>query len=130
MIEFARIILPVCSVLILVLCFSALFRRSTPQPGNARLIHGQKVFPFKTRELSVGSDKTCDIVIQGKGVLPHHGVIRCDRYGWHLLKFKSSSPVYINGKVQDKKYLLVSGDRLTFGSVTLIFDNRLVKNER
>ncbi len=117
--------LPVLAVIILVLCFVALFKRKAPSLGNALLINtanGDK-FPLTNRETSLGRHKNCDIVLNYSTVSRQHAVVVCTKKGWYIAEAKTASEVLVNGKNIDKKMFLNSGDKITLGSITLVFKN-------
>ena len=44
--------------------------------------------------------------------------------GWYIAGNRSSSEVFVNGKKIEKKEFLKTGDKITLGSINLIFDNK------
>lgn len=124
--ETAHYMLPVLAVAVLILCFSALFKRRPVSLGKARLINtvNGDVYPLVSRETSVGRHKNCDIILNYPTVSKVHAVIICTKDGWYITGIRSGTPVIINGNNVEKKSLLVSGDRITLGSINLIFENK------
>lgn len=129
LIGISRYLLPLLTVTVLVLCFSALFKRRAPSLGNANLISlaNGDVFPLTSRETSLGRYKNCDIVLNYPAVSRQHAVIVCSKKGWYISQAKHSADVFINGKHIDKKAFLNSGDKITVGNITLVFKNEQVK---
>lgn len=117
--------LPVLAVIILVLCFVALFKRKAPSLGNALLINtanGDK-FPLTNRETSLGRHKNCDIMLNYSTVSRQHAVVVCSQKGWYVTGVRTASDVQVNGKKIEKKEFLKTGDKITLGSITLVFRN-------
>lgn len=127
--ETAHYMLPVLAVAVLILCFSALFKRRPVSLGKAKLINtvNSDVYPLISRETSVGSHKNCDIILNYPTVSKVHAVIICAKDGWYITGIRSGTDVIVNGKLIEKKSLLVSGDKITLGSINLIFENKQVK---
>ena len=124
--ETAHYMLPVLAVAVLILCFSALFKRRPVSLGKARLINtvNGDVYPLVSRETSVGRHKNCDIILNYPTVSKVHAVIICTKDGWYITGIRSGTPVIINGNNVEKKSLLVSGDKISLGSINLIFENK------
>jgi len=118
--------LPVLAVAVLALCLSALLKRRSPSLGRARLINTANgdVFPLISRETSIGRHKNCDIILNYPTVSRLHAVIVCAKTGWYITNIKSDSEVLINGKKLEKKEILKTGDKISLGSIILIFDNK------
>lgn len=124
--ETAHYMLPVLAVAVLILCFSALFKRRPASLGKARLINtvNADVYPLVSRETSVGRHKNCDIILNYPTVSKVHAVIICTKDGWYITGIRSGTDVIVNGNPVEKKSLLVSGDKITLGSINLIFENK------
>lgn len=118
--------LPVLALAVLALCFSALLRRRAPSLGKARLINtvNGDSFPLVSRETSIGRHKNCDIILNYSTVSRMHAVIVCAKTGWYITNIRSGSEVLINGKAIEKKEFLKTGDKITLGSISLIFENK------
>lgn len=118
--------LPVLAVAVLALCLSALLKRKPPSLGNARLINtvNGDSFPLISRETSIGRHKNCDIILNYPTVSRLSAIIVCTKNGWYITGINSEADVLINGKKPEKKELLKTGDKISFGSITLIFDNK------
>ena len=124
--EAAHYMLPVLAVAVLILCFSALFKRRPASLGRARLINtvNADVFPLISRETSIGRHKNCDIILNYPTVSRIHAVIICAKDGWYITGIRSDTPVIVNGNPVEKKSLLKTGDKITLGSINLIFENK------
>lgn len=124
--EAAHYMLPVLAVAVLALCVSALFKRRPASLGRARLINtvNADVFPLVSRETSIGRHKNCDIILNYPTVSRIHAVIICSKDGWYITGIRSGTAVTVNGKTVEKKELLKSGDKITLGSINLIFENK------
>lgn len=122
----ARWSLPFLAAAVLVLCLSALLKRRAPSLGKARLINTANGDSFKlvSRETSIGRHKNCDIVLNYSTVSRQHAVIVCAKGGWYITGMKSDNEVLVNGKSASKKEFLKTGDKITLGSITLIFENK------
>ncbi len=124
--EAAHYMLPVLAVAVLVLCISALFKRRPASLGKARLVNtvNADVFPLVSRETSIGRHKNCDIILNYPTVSRIHAVIICAKDGWYITGIRSDTQVIVNGNPVEKKALLKTGDKITFGSINLIFENK------
>lgn len=118
--------LPALAVAVLALCLSALLKRRPPSLGKARLVNtvNGDDFPLVSRETSIGRHKNCDIILNYPTVSRVCAVIVCAKSGWYITGVKSDTEVLINGNKLEKKQLLKTGDKITLGSITLIFDNK------
>ncbi len=118
--------LPVLALAIIILCFTALFRRRMPSLGKTRLINtvNGDAFPIVSRETSIGRHKNCDIILNYPAVSRMHAVIICAKDGWYIAANRSASDVLVNGKKITKKAFLKTGDKITIANINLIFDNK------
>ena len=124
--ETAHYMLPVLAVAVLVLCISALFKRRPASLGKARLVNtvNADVFPLTSRETSIGRNKNCDIILNYPTVSRMNAVIICAKDGWYITGVKADTPLTVNGSPVEKKLLLKTGDKITLGSINLIFENK------
>ncbi len=125
--------LPVLAVAVLALCLSALLKRRAPSLGAAKLINTSsgEVYPLISRETSLGHHKNCDIILNYPTETRLSAIIVCTKNGWYITGINKDADVLINGKTPEKKELLKSGDKLSFGGIKLTFDNKQVKtNDR
>ncbi len=127
--EISHYSLPVLGLAVLILCFAALIRRKRPPLGNTKLINtvNGDIYELVSREASVGRHKNNDIVLNYPAVSRTHAVIVCSKNGWYITGIRSDSEVYVNGNPIEKKAFLKTGDKITLGNITLIFDNKQVK---
>ena len=127
--EISHYSLPVLGLAVLILCFVALIRRKRPPLGKTKLINtvNGDVFPLVSREASVGRHKNNDIILNYATVSRTHAVIVCSKNGWYITEIRSDSEVLVNGNPIEKKAFLKTGDKITLGNITLIFDNKQVK---
>ena len=127
--EISHYSLPVLGLAVLILCFVALIRRKRPPLGKPKLINtvNGDVFPLVSREASVGRHKNNDIILNYPPVSRTHAVIVCSKNGWYIPGIRSDSEVFVNGNPIEKKAFLKTGDKITLGNITLIFDNKQVK---
>lgn len=123
--DIARYAFPALTFLILLLCFSALLKRRAVSLGNASLVNlaNGDSFPLKSRETSIGRYKNCDVVLNYSTVSRQHAVVVCSKDGWYITGVKADSDVKVNGQKIEKKEFLKSGDKITLGSITLVFEN-------
>ena len=124
--ETAHYMLPVLALAVLILCFSALFKRRPASLGKARLVNtaNADVFSLTSRENSIGRHKNCDIILNYPTVSRLHAVIVCAKDGWYITGIRSDAQVFLNGKPIEKKAYLKTGDKISFGNITLIFENK------
>ncbi len=127
--EISHYSLPVLGLAVLILCFIALIRRKRPPLGKTKLINtvNGDVFPLISREASIGRHKNNDIILNYPAVSRTHAVIVCSKNGWYITGIRSDSEVLVNGNPIEKKAFLKTGDKITLGNITLIFDNKQVK---
>lgn len=123
--SFSRYALPILALLIFLLCFVALLKRRPVSLGSAKLINltDKDVYPLVRRETSIGRNKNCDIFLKYATVSRLHAVVVCAKDGWYVTDIRSQAGVLINGKKIDKKAYIKSGDKITLGTVTLMFEN-------
>lgn len=116
--------LPVLAVLIVLLCLRALLRRRMPSLGSARIINPitKESYPIKYRETSLGRSKICDVMLDDPSVDRQHAVIVCAKEGWYIAD-RSGAQTKVNGLKVNKRADIASGDRITLGKVTVIFEN-------
>lgn len=121
----SRYALPALALIIFFSCIVALLRRRPPSLGSAKLICSEpkETYPLVTRETSIGRNKNCDIILFHPTVSKLHAVVVCAKDGWYVTDVKSKAGVLLNGKTIEKKAPIKTGDRLTFGAVTLTFEN-------
>lgn len=124
--QISHFALPVLGIAVLTLCFAALLKRRPVSMGKARLINtvNGDAFPLISRETSIGRHKNCDIILNYSTVSRMHAVIVCSKNGWYITGIRSDSGVLINGKTIEKKEFLKTGDKITLGNITLIFENK------
>ena len=125
LLAFSRYALPSMALLIFLLCFVALLKRRPSSLGSAKLIDiaGKEVYPLIRRETSIGRNKNCDILLENATVSRLHAVVVCAKDGWYVTDIRSQAGVFINGKKISKKAYIKTGDRITLGTVTLVFEN-------
>ncbi len=124
--QVSHYMLPLLAVVILLLCFSALFKRRQPPLGKARLVNTANgdSFSLTTRETSIGRQKNCDIILNYPTVSRVQAVVVCSNKGWYITAVSSGGGVSVNGKKIEKKEFLKTGDRISLGSINLIFENK------
>lgn len=124
--QVSHYMLPILAAAILILCISALFKRRQLPLGKARLVNTANGDSFQliTRETSVGRQKNCDIILNYPTVSRVQAVIVCSNKGWYITAVSSGGGVAVNGKKIEKKEFLKTGDKITLGSINLIFENK------
>lgn len=123
--SFSRYALPVLALLIFLLCFVALLKRRPTSLGSAKLINAanREAYPLIRRETSIGRNKNCDILLKYATVSRLHAVVVCAKDGWYVTDIRSQAGVLVNGKKIEKKAYIKTGDAITLGTVTLVFEN-------
>lgn len=118
--------LPIVAVLAALLCFSALMKRRPVSLGQAKFINpaSRDKYPLVRRETSIGRNRNCDILLNNPTVSRLHAVVVCAKEGWYITDIRSQAGVLVNGKKIDKKAFIKTGDTVTLGAVTLIFENK------
>lgn len=122
----AHYALPVLAVLTVLLCFSALMKHRPVSLGQAKFIDpvSREKYPLVRRETSIGRNKNCDIHLANPTVSRLHAVVVCAKEGWYVTDIRSQAGVLVNGKKIEKKEFIKTGDTVTLGAVTLIFENK------
>lgn len=122
----SRYALPIVAVLAALLCFSALMKRKPVSLGQAKFINpaSRDKYPLVRRETSIGRNRNCDILLNNPTVSRLHAVVVCAKEGWYITDIRSQAGVLVNGKKIDKKAFIKTGDTVTLGAVTLIFENK------
>ena len=64
-----------------------------------------------------------DILLKNATVSRLHAVVVCAKDGWYVTDIRSQAGVLLNGKKIDKKAYIKTGDKITLGTVTLVFEN-------
>ncbi len=118
--------LPAIAVLTVLLCFSALMKRRPVSLGQAKFINAasREKYPLVRRETSIGRNRNCDIVLSDPTVSRLHAVVVCTKEGWYITDLRSHAGIRVNGKKTEKKAFIKTGDAVSLGAVTLIFENK------
>lgn len=118
--------LPIIAVLAILLSFSALMKRRPVSLGQAKFINpsNNAKYPLIRRETSIGRNKNCDILLNNPTVSRLHAVVVCAKEGWYITDIRSQAGILVNGKKIEKKAFIKTGDTVTLGAVTLIFENK------
>ncbi len=78
------------------------------------------------RTLTIGSDPTCDLSIQGPGIAARHLIIQPREQGWQAATLQLHTPFYINDRPVYGLALLQDGDHIRIGdNVTLVWHDPL-----
>lgn len=77
---------------------------------------------FDAREVVLGSDSTCDIVIQGGEVSPEHCKLQPVMGAWKVVDLESDAGTRVNGAYVNQRPLR-SGDVLELGDVRVVFQD-------
>jgi pSer/pThr/pTyr-binding forkhead associated (FHA) protein len=74
--------------------------------------------PIVARTCTLGSARTCDVVLHDRLIQPQHAEIRQMLAGWFVAPLSPSAAVAINGTPVNGQGRIQEGDLLTLGSVT------------
>lgn len=126
LISISHYALPAFAVAVIALCLIALLKRRPPSLGQARLVNSVNGddYSLVSRETSIGRHKNCDIILNYPTVSRVAAIIVCSKQGWYITGIDDQAKARINGKKPQKKEFLTTGDRITLGGVTLIFENK------
>lgn len=80
--------------------------------------------PFQNR-IKVGSEGDNDLIISDKKVSMHHLLIEKEGTNYYITDTDSAFGTYLNGEKLAEKTQLVSGDEISIGDHTLLFENIL-----
>ncbi|MCR5041456.1 MAG: FtsW/RodA/SpoVE family cell cycle protein [Clostridia bacterium] len=83
---------------------------------------GGKSVVLRRREVSVGKAKTNDVVLNAEDVSRDHAVLCMRKNNWYVCDTYSKAGTKVNGETINGRTQIYDGDRLSFGSVSLIFD--------
>lgn len=124
-ISITRLVLPVLTIIIIVLCLRALLFGRPKERNIAHIIDNTegKRRTLNMWETSVGRSKACDICLEYDTVSRFHAVIARRINGWYIYDLNSKSGIKINGQTIDKKAEINNNDKITFGDVvTYLFE--------
>lgn len=76
-------------------------------------------FPIPDGESRVGSDTTCQVCIQGEGVLPVHAYLKADGDKLMLRPSSEKSPVFVEGQPVGGPFTLLDGQTVSIGPLQL-----------
>lgn len=98
-------------------------RQIATRTGMPVLVDGQTgaAYPAETYDNAIGRDNGCEIKILNATVSRTHARLYRTRKGWTICDSGSTSGTFLNGKPLNGPTLLQEEDRITVGSVTLIF---------
>lgn len=80
------------------------------------------VFPLGVREIVVGRQPDCDIVLNKNVVSRRHARIYPAKSSWAVADLKSSHGTYVNGERIDER-VLAEGDAIRIGEFELVFSS-------
>ena len=83
---------------------------------------GEQIHEFAQREVVLGSDATCDIVVKGTDVSPEHCKLQPVMGAWKIVDLESDAGTRVNGAYVNQRPLR-SGDVLELGDVRLVFQD-------
>ncbi len=77
--------------------------------------------PILRTEASIGRSRLSDIVLGYPAISRNHAVLAKRKDGWMIYDLNSATGVFVNKQRIVKSRMITTGDRLTFGNVTLVF---------
>lgn len=129
---FSRLMLPIAAIAVISRCVRSMLREHyEPEVwGYLDLPDGSRV-PLRHWECTVGSAKSCDVVVRDISVAKNHVVLIRDEYGnWGVHDIGLNDGSGVNGLViGDEGAALEDGDSLNLGDCDLRFFN-LTEEER
>ena len=117
-----RILVPLLSLLVIVQCFRSV-RRSRRKAAPVVMLENivdQTKIPVLYWENSIGRSKSCDITVPDGTMSRDHAVLMRREAGWEVIDTGSKSGTRVNGVKIKGSHMVLPGDRLTFGSTTLM----------
>ncbi len=122
----SRYMLTGMGVLVLVICCVSLLKIKAPKVKPALFIDmvTDDEYPVTHWETSIGRSNACDIILDFDTVSRFHAVLAKQKKGWVVTDTLSRSGTYINGKKIEEPSIIVNGDIVTFGRVSLLFKER------
>jgi len=133
-----RFALPLLGLGIAVICALRLLRRrkikaapgsprspqaswgGSPQAFLVNTVNRDRL-PLTRFENALGRSKHCDVVLNYPAVSRFHAVIARRRVGWVIIDTGSSGGTLLDGRPIEKRAPLRHGQKLTFGSFSLVF---------
>ena len=111
---------------IILICGISLLKIRTPKIEPALFYDSitGKEYPVTSWETSIGRSSSCDIVLAGDTVSRFHAVLAKQKKGWVITDTVSRSGTYVNDEKITEPTVIKNGDRLMFGAVTLVFEER------
>ncbi|MEE4329895.1 MAG: sigma 54-interacting transcriptional regulator, partial [Wenzhouxiangella sp.] len=85
---------------------------------TAHYAAGERRYPLKAGDWTIGSTKDCDIALSDPTVSRQHARLHFDGRDWLLEDLGSSNGVKVNGKATTAATRVQPGDRLQLGSLT------------
>ena len=83
---------------------------------------GEQIHEFAHREIVLGCDAACDIVVKGADVSPEHCKLQPVMGAWKIVDLESDAGTRVNGAYVNQRPLR-SGDVLELGDVRLVFQD-------
>ncbi len=101
--------------------------KSTTLPMPTLHMPDHRFVPIQGKHtLTIGSDPTCDLPVQGPGVAARHLLIQPREQGWQAATLQLHTPFYVNGRPVYGLALLQDGDSIRIGEdVTLVWHEQL-----
>lgn len=102
----------------------AMFCKKVTDPVRGYLkntVTGKSVSLYD-RELSIGRNKRCDMVLSYPTISRLHAVLVFRNHGFTIFDTYSKSGVFVNGEKIDRKADLTDGDVLSFGGMEFILE--------
>lgn len=117
-----RILVPLLSLWVILRCFFSVRRsrrKAAPVVMLQNVVTNSKI-PVLYWENSIGRSKSCDITIADGTMSRDHAVLMRRESGWQITDTGSKSGTRVNGVKIKGTHTILPGDRLTFGSTTLM----------
>ncbi|MBE6747938.1 MAG: FHA domain-containing protein [Ruminococcaceae bacterium] len=115
----SRYALLLIALYVVVRAVLAMFFKKASNPIRGRLINDitGEVITLRDNEISIGRNKTCDVVLGFDTISRLHAVLAFRNKGFVVFDTHSKSGVTVNGEKIKSKALLCDGDRVGFGGL-------------
>jgi len=115
----SRYALLIIALYVVVRAVLAMFFKKASNPIRGRLVNEitGEVITLRDNELSIGRNKTCDVVLGFDTISRLHAVLAFRNKGFMIFDTNSKSGVTVNGEKIKSKSPIYDGDRVGFGGL-------------
>ena len=82
---------------------------------------------FNQPDITIGRDTSCELIIPDETVSSHHARLRYHHKQWWVEDLQSTNGTFLNDERLDTSTIMVSGDELILGNVSLQVEIKTLK---